>query len=139
MKKLTILSILIMLVSVVSFAQVAPIEAKKVSQFKEGVTLTQVDIAFLNMVANKKIVSASAVVDKSSVKIKNKTFTVAQTLSKQDAAVIKSAVTSFTKVNKGIKKPTKLDKSRDGLCWYWYYYCDYYGYCAYYKYYYICY
>lgn len=128
-----------MLVSIVSFAQDTNDEAKKVSQFKEGVSLSQQDIAFLNMVANKKIKSSRGAVNKSTVTIKNKTFTVDQTLSKQDAAVVKAAITSFTKVNKGSKNTTKLAASRGDLCWYWYYYCDYYGYCAYYKYYYYCY
>ena len=114
-------------------------ESKKVSQFKEGTELSQADVAFLSMVSNVKVGTSRGAVNKNAVKVKTTEFTVGQTLSKEDAVKINSAVKAFTKTHKGVKKTTPLPKSRGDGCWAWYQWCDYNGYCYWYEYYYYCY
>ncbi|MEO7046187.1 MAG: hypothetical protein ABI091_12830 [Ferruginibacter sp.] len=137
MKKIKFLILLLALTATGSYAQ--EISSQKVSQFKEGTQLSQPDVAFLSMVSNVKVATTRGAVNKSAVKVKGTEFTVGQTLSKEDATKINSAVKAFTKTHKGVKKTTPLAKSRGDICWQWYYYCDAYGHCYYYKYYYYCY
>jgi len=109
---------------------------KKVSKFEAGTVLTAEDIGFLSLVTKTKLSDAS----KKSVTIKNTEYTEGQTLTKADAAKIKSTVTAFQKTNKGASKPNNkaAAKGAQGKCCYWYYWCDYYGRCRYYYYCYWC-
>lgn len=104
---------------------------KKVSPIKAGSTLTDADIGFLSMVSNSDL-SGSRGAGAPSATVNNVTYKSGQTLSSTDAKQINKAIKTF---QKGYKAP---DASRSGLCWCWYYYCDYYGYCYWYKYYCYC-
>lgn len=139
MKKIKFLILFFAITATGAYAQ--EITSQNVSKFKEGTQLSQPDIAFLSMVSNAKVATTRGAVNKNAVKVKTTEFTVGQTLSKEDAVKINSAVKAFTKTNKGVKKTTPLAKSRGDspLCCQWYYYCDYYGNCRYYKYCWYCY
>ena len=104
---------------------------KKVSAIKAGSTLTDADIGFLSMVSNSDL-GASRGAGTPSATVNTVTYKSGQTLSAADAKQINKAIKTF---QKGYKAP---DASRSGLCWCWYYYCDYYGYCYWYKYYCYC-
>jgi hypothetical protein len=135
MKRTIFLGIFTMLIF--SFAN-SQDNVKKVSSFKEGTTLTEADLGFLSMVSNQKVEAKSR--GTASVTLKGKKFTANQTLTKDDASKINSAIGGYTKSHKGSKTAGALPEARgtNGLCWYWYYYCDGYGNCWYYKYYYYC-
>ena len=100
----------------------------KVDNFSEGRTLTDSDLGFLNSLSGKKSRGAAT----ADVTIGGSTYKVGQTLTKEDAANISSAIAS----SKNAKKVKNKDKSR-GDCnlwcyyllqdsygnWYYYYYC----------------
>ena len=129
MKKIQILfTASFLLVASVMFGQ----GEKTVSPIKAGTKLTDADVGFLSMVA-KTDLSANRGASVHSATINKVSYAAGKTLSAADAKSINAAIKGF---QKGYKTP---DASRGGgLCYYWYYYCDYYGYCYYYKYYYYC-
>ena len=94
MNKLKMLGIVVMLFATTTFAQKGA-NVKTVSKFKEGTVLTQADVAFLNLVSNKKVESMRGAEDKSSATVGKTTFTVDQTLTADDAKVANSSVTKF--------------------------------------------
>lgn len=125
--KFMFVSALLLTVTAV-FAQ----KEQTISSMKEGTVLTAADIGFLSMVSNADLESnrGSAVREATINKV---TFKAGQTLSNADAKAITLAIADF---QKGYKAP---DGSRGaGWCYYWYYYCDYWGYCYWYKYWYYC-
>jgi len=122
-----------------SFSLTAQNNVKNISKIETGTTLTNDDIGFINMVSKEKLPTTRGEA-KIVAKIAGKTYTVGKKLTKDDVASINKAIKVFCKTNSGLKNPTKdTPKSRDGLCYYWYYYCDYYGHCVYYQYWYYCY
>ena len=137
MKKLTILSMCLMMIFSLSFAQKKASNVKTVSKFKMGTVLTQADIAFMSLAADKKAESGKGA-QKSSVTLGDKTFTVKQKLTKDDAAFVNTTIADYTKSHPGSKMTSALPKTRGDLCWQWYYTCSD-GTCYYYKYYYYCY
>jgi hypothetical protein len=103
-----------------------------ISSMKEGTVLTAADIGFLSMVSKADLESSrgSAVREATVNKV---TYKAGQTLSNADAKAITTAIMDF---QKNYRAP---DGSRGaGWCYYWYYYCDYWGYCYWYKYWYYC-
>ncbi|MBL0130589.1 MAG: hypothetical protein IPP43_05290 [Chitinophagaceae bacterium] len=122
----------LLLGSMLVFASMAFGQAEKtVSTMKAGTVLTDTDIGFLSMVANANLEAGNR--GAPSATIGGKTYTVGYTLTAPDAKSISKEIKTWSK---SYKAP---EKSRAGLCYYWYYYCDYYGYCYYYKYWYYCY
>jgi len=122
-----LLSVFMLLLASVVFGQTE----KTVSTMKAGTILTDADIGFLSMVANANLDAANRGVR--SATISGVTYTVGQTLTSANAKSISKAIKTWSK---SYKTP---DKSRGaGYCYYWYYYCDYWGYCYYYKYWYYC-
>ncbi len=103
-----------------------------ISSMKEGTVLTAADIGFLSMVSNAELDASRGPAVRGAT-INNVFYKAGQTLSKSDAKAITLAIAEF---QKNYKAP---DGSRGaGWCYYWYYYCDYWGYCYWYKYWYYC-
>lgn len=122
----TLLATALLLMGSLAFAQTE----KVVSPMKEGTKLNADDIGFLHMVAKKEVNASRGDADRSVV-INGLTFKEGQTLSATDAVTIGRAVSMF-------QADYKTPEASRGLCWYWYWYCDYYGYCRWFKYYYYC-
>jgi hypothetical protein len=122
----TLLATALLLMGSLAFAQTE----KTISPIKEGTKLNSDDIGFLHMVAQKEI-DATRGNSERSVSINGVAYKAGQTLTASDAASIGRAISLF-------QANYTTPSSNRGLCWYWYYYCDYYGYCYWYKYYYDC-
>lgn len=129
MKRIKILfSASLLLMASVVFGQTE----KTVSAISAGTSLTDSDIGFLSLVSNASVdVSRGASVREATVN--GATYKAGQVLTAADAKKINKAIKAFKKTYK-----TPEASRGAGLCYYWYYYCDYYGYCYYYKYYYYC-
>jgi hypothetical protein len=104
---------------------------KNVSLIKAGSKLTDADIGFLSMVANEKV---EAGMTARQATISGVVYKKDMVLTADQAKSINGAITAFQKT---YKAPAK-SRGANGLCYYWYYYCDGYGYCYWYKYYYYC-
>ncbi len=124
--KLFLAAALMMTVSAV-FGQ----SEKAISIMKEGSKLTDGDVGFLSMVVDAKVEPGST---NREVTVNKVTYKTGSVLSAADARSLNDAIAAF---QKNYKAPA-ASRGGNGLCYYWYYYCDYYGYCYYYKYYYYC-
>ncbi len=135
MNKFATLLLVTMLTATIAFGQD---NEKKVSKIEKGTVLTDADLGFLSLVTNAEL-AANRGAAKIEANVNGKSYTVGQTLSKSDAKSINKAIKSFRASNPGEQNPERTtEKSRGGLCYYWYYYCDGYGYCYWYKYWYYC-
>lgn len=121
-----LLSATMLLMASVVFGQAE----KTVSTMKAGTKLTDSDIGFLSMVAKANLESGNR--SAPSATIGGVTYTIGHVLTATQAKSISKAIKTWSK---SYKNP---EKSRAGLCYYWYYYCDGYGYCYWYKYWYYC-
>jgi hypothetical protein len=123
---------------------------RKVSKFEAGTVLTKEDVGFLDLVANQRVIPAKGT-EKSDVKLAGKTYSVGQSLSKEDAQTISASIDAFRKNNPGVSAPSKdntppaaitrgLRRQANGaaICWYWYQWCDAWGNCYWYKRWYYC-
>lgn len=104
---------------------------KSISLIKAGSTLTDADVGFLSMVSNAKVTPGTT---SREVTINKVTYKKGSVLTAADAKSLNDAIASFQKT---YKAPSS-SRGTAGLCYYWYYYCNYYGYCYYYKYWYYC-
>src|SRR5687767_8600769 len=115
MKRIKVLlSASLLLVACVMFAQTE----KTVSQIKSGTVLTDADIGFLSLVTNANVDAKNRGTQE--VTVSNVKYKAGSTLTASQAKSINTAIKNFQKGK--YKAP---DGTRgDGLCYYWYYYCD---------------
>lgn len=129
MQKIKLLLTVALMVTVsAAFGQ----KEKTISLIKAGSTLTDADVGFLSMVSNATVTPGTT---NRQVTIGGVVYKKGTVLTAANAKSLNAAVDAF---QKGYKAPV-ASRGTAGLCYYWYYYCNYYGYCYYYKYYYYCY
>jgi hypothetical protein len=138
MKKIKMLSMMLVAVCAVSFAQdkKAPNNVTKVSKFEAGTSLTHTDIGFLDMVATGST-STSRGQEKKEVMVDKSKFVEGQKLTKEEAALINKAIDANAKTNKDrVAKAPGEEKGPKGRCAVvcYYYYYDAYGNWVYYWY-----
>lgn len=119
---------------------------RKVSKIQEGTVLTADDVNFLHLVGNPKV-KVFETQNNTEAKVAGKKYVAGQTLSKEDAESLNTAISGYVQKNPGFTsstdQPTKPKVSGRALknraiCWEKYWWCDAWGNCRWIAYWYYC-